>query len=124
MVNNWLGTGKGCLDLNGKIDIESGSYTCYTDTNTKIMVSRKFSTTDLKGLAFSISYGGSANSYKIYNNSAISGVTMFNGGALKLPAEGGAETYVFPVKGDYVELASILSSDETCKEIEARIPPC
>ena len=126
-VKTKLDESKKCFEAIDQISIEQGNFTCYNPTNTKIMIRRGTNEEfELKGLIISlVKSDGSSEVYKIYNNTNIQGVKMYSGSFdLKIPQEGGAETYVFPVSSSYASVAPILSDDKTCKEVSENIESC
>lgn len=124
-VRNQLDTSKRCFDVTDQISIVQGTFTCYNSSSTKIMIKRTSKDFELKGFLISLSNKSSSQVYRIYNNSETSGVIMYdNGQILKIPEQGGANTYVFSFSSDYALIAPILEGDLICKEISENIPSC
>jgi hypothetical protein len=109
-----------CLDVAGKIEISDG-YTCYnTDSSPKemqIQVHIQSIRDMIDGFAIEIG-GATTNSYKILNNSYITGVEMCNqSAALYLPGNNEERTYTISLaeKPSSVRVYPILKGGRLCE---------
>jgi flagellin-like protein len=124
-VKNQLDTSKKCFDITDQISIEPGKPTCYGLADTRVMIKRTSKNFELKGFIVSLRNATNSQTYRIYSNSETSGVKMYDNSLdLKIPEQGGAETYIFSISASYVSVAPILEGNLTCKEISENIPSC
>ena len=122
-VNENLGEGKDCLDTRDQFSIDP-SYTCYTSTGTQVMIQRGYEL-EIKGFAVSLLTDGARKRYDLINSTQVEGITMYGGDSLIiLPEKGGAETYIFNMASNNVEIAPILENDKICSAVTAEIPKC
>jgi|WetSurMetagenome_2_1015567.scaffolds.fasta_scaffold70376_3 flagellin-like protein len=116
---------KECYDAIDKLTIENGKYTCFNDTETRIMVKRSINgDLEIQGIIVSLRQNSSSSVYKIYNNSETDGVKMWGSGNIKIPGPGGAQTYVFNIVSNYVSIAPILADGKMCAAVSQTLEAC
>ncbi len=117
-------------DLQDKVSIELGKYTCYSSTNTTIMIKKRESKElGIEGYRILLTSSGTGTTYDIKNNTQILKVTMLDGNVtLRVPPDiGGSETYVFiGIKAEYAEVMPLLANSKTCsvKSAKEKIEDC
>lgn len=128
-IRDMLDCSKISNDLQDKISIELGEYTCYNPTNTTIMIKKKESKDlGIMGYRILLMSSGTGTTYDIRNNTGTSGVKMLDGtDLLRVPPDiGGSETYVFTGKAESAEVMPLLADGKTCsvKSVKEKIENC
>lgn len=110
MVKEKLKQGKSCFELAEYFKIIESDYSCYTATETKLMIERGMGDFEVDGFVASIFSGSSAKPYRITED---------------LPEAGGAKTYVFDIElGKQAEISTITSEGVICSAILYKLPEC
>ena len=124
-INNMLDNAKICNDLVDSITIVEGKYTCYHSASTDVMLKiNEGKDVQIEGFTVSLTHSGSATRYDVKNGDST-GVSMYNGSvSLAMPQVGGAETYVFNVKAESVDVAPVLLGGKTCSAISQKLIDC
>jgi flagellin-like protein len=118
-------------DLQDKVSIELGDYTCYnpTDSTTRIMIKKKESgELGIIGYRILLTSSGAGKTYDIRDNTETEGVKMLGDSVLlRVPPDiGGSETYVFSgITAEYAEIMPLLEG-KTCsvKSVKEKIENC
>jgi hypothetical protein len=127
-VNSQIDKSK-CIELFNPpiIEIKNNPlYTCYDGTNGIMRVQVHFSET--KGLleGFVITIGGAdSKSYKILNNvPSVTGVSMFSGGDIALPADNTEKTYKITSESlpENLQISPILKGGKVCSSSDKVSP--
>jgi len=127
-INAMLDNAKVCNDLQDSITLVEGKYTCYNSANpvnTSVMIKiNAGKDIEVAGFAVSLTSSGSAKRYDVKNGTSAN-VRMYNGSAtLTVPEVGGAETYIFPVKAESVDVSPLTSSGKTCNPVTQKLIDC
>ncbi len=127
-IRDMMDKGKMCNDAQGQITIETGKYTCYNSTATKIMITRgEKRDLEIEGIVISLVYSGTSKKFDIKELGGIDNVTMYDGsGTLHLPDAGGSETYVFKdiTNTERATAALVFKGDKLCDAVTERIVNC
>lgn len=127
-IRDMMDEGKICSDAQGQISIETGKYTCYNSTATKIMITRgEKRDLEIEGIVVSLIYSGTSKKFDIKEDGKIANVTMYDGSeTLRLPDAGGSETYVFKnITGtERATAALVFKGDKLCEAVTEVIVNC
>lgn len=125
MVEEGLEESSTCFDLREHAEIISSDYTCYNETETRIMIERDFKEIEIKGFRVSITYEGTSEVYDLIDGEETEGARMLDdSNIIKIPNAGGGETYVFKEGGKKAELGIITKNERICKISSYNIPEC
>ncbi len=134
-IKGSLSESQECFAVLGKVDVVSGSNTCFNATSNEVSVRIKrgfASDVKVDSIAVVLAGSGMSKRFDITTGASSSNVRALSGAyntALALPAEGEENTYVFNVSGSgmavaSVEVSPVLASDKVCEATTAEIPAC
>ncbi len=129
LVKENLEQGKSCFELREYISvIDSNEFSCYSDTEVKLMLKRKIDNITIKGIAVSIVSEGSSKRFDLISG-RVDEVKMLNKNGEKvenivLPLPGESKTYIFNKSGEKAEIAVIKQNEELCESESYNLPQC